>query len=83
MWEGAREDRADAGLTRYPPYPNGATARWPCLAEDPRCGRGRGAGWSSGPPLHFQPWQPDWGVRAWGAGEDTGLGGPEMRSPGF
>lgn len=70
--EGMREDRADAGLTRYPPYPNEATVRWPCLAEDPRCGRGRGAGWSSGPPLHFQPWQPDWGVRAWGAAKTVG-----------
>lgn len=58
----------DAGLTGYSPYPNGATARWPCLAEGPRCDKGRGAGWSSGPPLRFQPWQPDWGVRAGGGG---------------
>lgn len=65
MWEDTREGM-DAGLTRYPPYPNGATARWPCLAEGPRCGRGRGAGWSSCPLLRFQPWQPDWAVRARG-----------------
>lgn len=70
-----REEGADAGLTRYPPYPNGATVRWPCLAEGPRCGREHGAGWSSSPPLHFQPWQPDWvcgpggpaKTRCWGA----------------
>lgn len=79
---GCAGDRGDAGLTRYPPYPNGATARWLCLAEGPRCGKGRGAGWSSGPPLRFQPWQADWGLRAKRADEDAELGEPEVRSPG-
>lgn len=64
----------DARLNRYPPYPNGATARWPCLAEDHRYGRGRGAGWSSGLPPRFQPWQPDWGVRAWGPAKTLSWG---------
>lgn len=81
VWEDRREEM-DAGLTRYPPYPNGATARWPYLAEGPRCGRGRGAGWSSSPLLRFQPWQSAWGVRVAGANEDTDLGGPEVLSPG-
>lgn len=61
---GVLEERADARLSRYPPYPNGATARWPCLAEGLQCGRGRGAGWSLGPRLRFQPWQTDRGMRA-------------------
>lgn len=78
-----REEGAEAGQTRYPPYPNGATARWPYLAEGPRCGRGNAAGWSSGLPLRFQTWQPDWGVRAWGATKTPSCGGgPEVRSPG-
>ena len=75
MWEGVLEARADARLSRYPPYPNGATARWPCLAEGLQCGRGRGAGWSLGPRLRFQPWQTDWGVRARELTETPSCGG--------
>ena len=62
VWESVQEEGEDALPTRYPPYPNGATARWLCLAEGPQCDRGRGAGWSSGPPLRFQSWQPVWGA---------------------
>lgn len=53
-----------AGRSPHLPDPTAATARWLCPAEGPRCGRGRGARWSSSPPLFFQPWQADWGARA-------------------
>lgn len=79
---GRAGSRGGCRLPRYPPDPNGATARWPCPAEGPRCGSGRGAGWSSGPPLRVQPWLADWGARIRGGDEDASLGEPEVRSPG-